>query len=45
MDRNFVDDEDIDVNIPFVIANKPPTSVVRLLFKELVKDDNEDEDF
>lgn len=35
--------EDVEVDVAYVIANKPPVAIVRLLFKELVVG-NEDSD-
>lgn len=34
--------EEVEVDIPYVINNKPPTPIVRLLFKELVKGSEDD---
>lgn len=34
--------EEVEVDVAYVIANKPPVNVVRMLFKELVKGNEDD---
>ena len=39
-----VSSEEVEVDIDYVIAHKPPVSIVRMLFKELVKGNEDDDD-
>lgn len=39
-----VSSEEVEVDINYVIVNKPPINIVRMLFKELVKGKEDDSD-